>query len=633
MSNFRRVTDRDTEVHFSKALFGEVEQSRMTATPVHLTTLNAGDIVPVYCREVLPHEHLSLDIQFDMRQTTLKYPTMGNMNVDFYAFWVPNRVVNQSFKAVMGENYNGSWTGTPVSLCPLVGASTPSSVQIPVGSVADYYGFPTQAKIPKSVLEKCHDLKFRGYVMIYNEFFRDQNYQPPIPMSTLNVYQGFLDSPTTNIPLDPTATPPNFYTSLNNNTSPTGSVGAGAIANALYGSGAQATPVNVSLNPRSWNGVVNAFRATMSPLKANKLHDYFTSALPQPQKSPEQVFIPISGSISGQPVVTLATDNSPSSISTNSMRVRKVDGTSISTSQNLMAFPAAGSMEDGFVGVTEGSTGITPTPVVPVNLGVSSFSPSGLAISVEDLRMAAAIQQVYEALGRGGSRYREYLRSFFGLDVDDPFNDIPKRLGHIRRSLDLFQTAQTSASSDESTPQGNLAAFGYTSTGGKLFDEVTFLEHGYIHVMAVVRHKNIYPAFMARDNFRLSLLDFYQPQLCNISEQPVLLREMNPFVAGGETAIAYQEAWAEYRYEPDYVTGYMRPGVDGTLAAWNYADDFDSGFTVVDGDWLKSNSQEVLDRTVAVTSELAPQFKLAVKFFVDKTLPMPTYSVPGLDQI
>lgn len=624
MSNFRRVTDRDTEVHFSKALFGEVEQSRMTATPVHLTTLNAGDIVPVYCREVLPHEHLSLDIQFDMRQTTLKYPTMGNMNVDFYAFWVPNRVVNQSFKAVMGENYNGSWTGTPVSLCPLVGVTTPSSVQIPVGSVADYYGFPTQAKIPKSVLEKCHDLKFRGYVMIYNEFFRDQNYQPPIPMSTLNVYQGFLDSPNVSIPISPLDSD-STGTELVYGQLSTGDVGAPAVSYALYGSG---TSSGTSASDTSYipsRNSINSFRATMPPLKANKLHDYFTSGLPQPQKSPEQVFIPVSGSIGSQRVTT-GTQTTPIP-NVPALAFANRSGT-ILTNRTL-GLSAVGTLAANSTAPTG-----TPDAVVPLNLEtVATTDITGLAISVEDLRMAAAIQQVYEALGRGGSRYREYLRSFFGLDVDDPFNDIPKRLGHIRRSLDLFQTAQTSASSDGSTPQGNLAAFGYTSTGGKLFDEVTFLEHGYIHVMAVVRHKNIYPSFMARDNFRLSLLDFYQPQLCNISEQPVLLREMNPFVPGGEKAITYQEAWAEYRYEPDYVTGYMRPGVNGTLAAWNYADDFDSGFTVIDGDWLKSNSQEVLDRTVAVTSELAPQFKLAVKFFVDKTLPMPTYSVPGLDQI
>ncbi|AXF52089.1 MAG: major capsid protein [Microviridae sp.] len=619
MSNFRRVTNRDTEVHFSKALFGEVEQSRMLASPLHLTTLNAGDIVPVYCREVLPHEHLSLSLDFDMRQTTIQTPTMGTMYVDYYAFWVPNRVVNQSFKAVMGENYNGSWTGNPVTLAPLVSPSMgETAVQIPVGSVADYYGFATQSAIPVSVLSQCHDLKFRGYVMIYNEFFRDQNYQPPIPMSTLNVYQGFLDPANGNIPLHggPGQTMP-----LSAGVVPDGSYGAGAVANAVYGSGVPAANGSIV----AARDAMNAFKAYKAPLKANKLHDYFTSVLPSPQRSPEQIFVPVSGTIGGAQVVPSLTNLSgpyPPLMFRNSS-----DGTAVTAPISLA--------------VSNGSSlaGLTPVSGVqgslyPSNLRTNSQTVTGLAMSIEDLRMSAAIQQVYEALGRGGSRYREYLRSFFGLDVDDPFNDIPKRLGHIRRSLDLFQTAQTAPSSEGSTPQGNLAAFGYTSSGGKLFDEVTFLEHGYIHVMAVVRHKNIYPSFMARDNFRLSMLDFYHPQLANISEQPIYLREINPFADNGSSSgIGFQEAWAEYRYEPDYVTGYMRPGSENTLAVWNYADESDINFKIVDGEWLKSNSQEVLDRTLAISSELAPQFKLSVKFYVDKTLPMPTYSVPGLDMV
>lgn len=615
MSNYRRVSNRDTEVHFSEALFGEVEQSRMTATPLHLTTLNAGDIVPVYCREVLPHEHLSLDIQFDMRQTTLLTPTMGNMTVDFYAFWVPNRVVNQSFKAVMGENYNGSWTGNPVSLAPLVGERSGDLLYIPVGSVADYYGYPTQAPIHKATLSKAHDLKFRGYVMIYNEFFRDQNYQPPIPMSTLNVYQGFLDVENSSVTVNGALSNP----SITSATQADGSYGVGAVANSLFGSGHAS---NTSGIPAK--SAINSFRAWKKPLKANKLHDYFTSVLPSPQKSSEQIFIPVTGNISSVPVVT---SSQRLTSSQESLRWNETDGSAVTDFGYVLN--ANGNTYTG------GSPSvITTSQIYPSNLVTQpGTSVTGLAMSIEDLRMASAIQQVYEALGRGGSRYREYLRSFFGLDVDDPFNDIPKRLGHLRRDLDLFQTAQTSASASGSTPQGNLAAFGYTSTGGQLFPEVTFLEHGYIHVMAVVRHKNIYPSFMSRDNFRLSMLDFYQPQLCNISEQPVYQREINPFSNTPENAIGYQEAWAEYRYEPDYVTGYMRPGVDGSLAVWNYADDLDTGFQVVDGNWLKSNSEEVLNRTLAVTSSTAPQFKLAIKFFVDKTLPMPTYSVPGLDII
>lgn len=615
--NYRHISNGDTEVHFSEALFGEVEKSRMTATPFHITTLNAGDIVPVYCREVLPQETLSIDLDFVLRQTTIKTPTMGSMMIDYYAFFVPNRVVNQSFKAVMGENYKGSWTGNPVSLAPLVGDNTPSTVQIPVGSVADYYGYPTQKSLPKSVLAKCHDLKFRGYVAIYNEYFRDQNYQPPIPMSTLNVYQGFLDS----LPYIDFDGKSGF--TIDNTTPADGSYGKGAVAHALYGSSSVYSQFTTSISGKT---AMNSFRATGKPLKANKLHDYFTSALPSPQKSPSTIFTPVTGQIGSLPVVT---SSSPVVSGSHPPLVWKVSGSGVSPSNGVLN--ATGTDGTTF-SIPPASSG-SGQSLYPDNLITQPGTVDGLAFSVSDLRMAAAIQQVYEALGRGGSRYREYLRSFFGLEVDDPFDDIPKRLGHIRRSLDLFQTAQTSASQDGSTPQGNLAAFGYTSNGGKLFDNVTFLEHGYIHIMAVVRHKNVYSSFMERDNFRLSMLDFYQPQLANISEQPVYAYQLNPFAPNPNNAIGYQEAWAEYRYEPDYVTGLMRPGVDGSLSLWNYADEFDSGLQVIDSDFIKSNSEQVLNRTLALDSSLSPQLLLAVRFSVDKTLPMPTYSVPGMDII
>lgn len=620
MSNYKHVARGDTEIHFSEALFSEAENSRMTASPIHYTTLNAGDIVPIYCREVLPFQHTSINLDFVLRQTTLLTPTMSNMMVDYYAFYVPNRVVNQSFKAVMGENYNGSWTGNPVSLAPLKNSSV-GSTQIPIGSIADYYGFPTQQPIPNSVLSSMHDLKFRGYVSIYNEYFRDQNYQPPIPISYLNVYQGFLDSENDTIPIGASS-------ALSSSTPPDGSYGVGSVANALYGSSSSAGG-SINLLPRK---ALNSFRAIMKPLKANKLHDYFTSALPSPQKSPSAVLVPVSGTLSAIPVTTSSSLSPSSSVP---LQWRST-GSILPVSSRFNLKTETASTGSG-LGITTGSPSTESAgnySLAPANLvTVSGSTVSGLDIDISDIRMAAAIQQVYEALGRGGSRYRSYLANFFGIDVDDPFGDIPKRLGHLRRDLDVYQTAQTSASIEDSTPQGNLAAFGYTANGGELFGDVTFIENGYLHIFAVVRHKNVYSSFLAKDNFRMNMLDFYQPQLCNISEQPIYAYEINPFASSPFNAICYQEAWADYRYEPDYVSGYMRPGIEESLSLWNYADDFDSGLQVIDSNFMKSNSEQVLNRTLAVTSELAPQFKAAFRFYVTKTLPMPVYSVPGMDII
>lgn len=604
---------------------GETQHSRMYAIPTHLTTFNAGRLVPIYCKEVLPDENLDIDMDFVVRQTTLLTPTMGNMEVCFYSFFVPNRIVNKSWKAVEGENFSGSWAPPSVSLVPLKN-TTSGTTQVSLGSVADYYGFPTQQPIPNSVLALCNDLKFRGYVFIYNEFFRDQNYQPPIPISYLNVYQGFFDnsSSISYTPGAPVAT----------NTIPSGDVGAPSIAHELFGSGRLASgSLNISADASMH------FRPYQEPpLKVNKLHDYFTSVLPSPQKSLQNVMIPSTGNINFSVPVTTGQDMFISGSSVVPLRLRTASSQSTPSGTYPLLFDAiaSGSTASGPVRFSSTGAAAGSDGVVPLNLyAVGSNIPLEAAgIDISDLRMASAIQQYYEILARGGSRYREIVRSFFGIEVDDPYDDVPKCIGKVCRSLDLYQTAQTSSSSEGSTPQGNLAAFGYTSDSHvKLFTHpMKFIEHGYVHIFAVVRHRNIYPSYLSRDNFRLNGLDFYTPPFANISEQPVYSREINPFV-GSTSVFGYQEPWAEYRFEPDYVSGYMRPGVEDSLSLWNYADNFDSTLTIADGDWLTSNSQEVLDRTLAVTSSVSHQFKGQFSFTVDKELPMPAYSVPGMDII
>ena len=165
-----------SDTRFSDAPLGEVEHSFVASSPTVYNTFNAGDIVPIFTKEMLPGESLKARVDFVIRQTTLLTPTMGNMDVCIVAYFVPNRIINDSWVNVMGENTSGSWTAPEVDLAPLyVYTSSLTTVQIPVGSVADYYELPTQAPIPAAVLNAMNENRFRGYLMIYNEYWRDEN--------------------------------------------------------------------------------------------------------------------------------------------------------------------------------------------------------------------------------------------------------------------------------------------------------------------------------------------------------------------------------------------------------------------------------------------------------------------------
>lgn len=616
----------DSSSRFSAAPFSDVEHSRVTKSPELLTTFNAGDIVPIYCREVLPGESVRMRVDSVIRQTTLLTPTMGSMFVDICAYFVPNRIVNESWNNVMGENTSSFWTSPEVELAPLYHYNGNSaSVQIPVGSVADYYGLPTQQAIPGNVLAAMHDLEFRGYLAIYNEWFRDQNYQPIIPFSKLNVYEGFLLNKGTQLD----------NISAGRFVESDGSCPDGAVVKAVFGEGSTSGGDGFVAIPRP----TTSWSALDKPLKANKIHDYFTSVLPSPQKG-DQVSFKLTGSapVSGSSSVAFSTlDRITPFSGVQPLRISFPDGT---PGLAQLGIDSTGAIKHGVEGmgtlVGDGVNGWNVQGTASAD-GFEVDLSSVSSITLSDLRTGAAIQRAYETLARSGSRYREFIAGFFNVEVPDYYLDIPKRLGHIRRSLDIYQTAQTSASAESSTPQGNLAAFGYTATGGDLFHE-TFVEHGYIHVFAIVRHKNIYPSYIDRSKFRRSFLDFYNPQLSNLSEQPVYTREINPFIEEQSSmgayvpkVFGYQEAWAEYRHDPSRVTGYQRSGVSESLSVWNYADNFDNTLVIAEDDWLRSNSEEVLNRSLAVTSEVAPQFKAQFRFMIEDDLPMPVYDVPGLD--
>lgn len=608
-TRYKQSTYYSGVTRFTQSPMAEVEFSRMVSPMRIITDMNAGDIVPVTCIETLPHDTISIDFNYINRLLSASIvPVMGEMQMDLFAFHVSHRVVNESWRNVVGENTSGFWSAPEVSLAPLV-KDTFGSVQVPEGSVADYYDLPTQLPIPKVVLSQMNDLVFRGYLVCYNEYFRDQNYQPPIPFSRLNIYNGFLDNPGSVL-----------VDSVPGNMAADGSNPSGAIVKALTGAGSTNLDSLQVVRTTTWS-------ALSKPLKACKLHDPFTSVLPSPQKGPEVVF-----STSGELPVQFSLGDTLSYIDSDHPELNlKLSGLGSYVGDNKVLYTSSdNTVKTGNFGNTASSG--TSSDINQWNVeGLVNLSDS-VGITINELRTAIATQQVLEMLARGGSRYWSFLKSFFNIEVDSPFPDIPTQIGHYRSNLDMYQVAQTSATTEDS-PQGSLAAFGYSTSGAGLFTK-TFLEHGFIHIFAVVRHKSVYPAYTPPHLFRRNTLDFYLPQLANIGEQPVRLATLNPFREDSmELAIGYQEAWYEYRYDVDRIHGKLRSGLGNSLDVWHFGNYFDSDFTHVNGDWLVSDSQEILDRTLRVTSAEAPQFICQFDFKIDKQRPLPVYSVPGLDTI
>ena len=402
-NGYRQTAVTNGETHFTNSPTLDVEYSRMVATPRHLTTFNGGDIVPIYCREVLPGETLEMSMDMIIRQTTLLRPVFGELFADVYAFFVPNRVVNESWVNVQGENSAGSGISPDVSLAPLV-LSSSGDTKVPVGSVADYYGFPTQSPIPNAVLSRCHDLKFRGYLSIYNEFFRDQNYQPPIPFSKLNIFENFM-----------VASSGEYGKQSSSGGAwggATGDVGDGALIKAIYGEGAKTFSMTPSLPAatRNWG-------ALDVPLKANKLHDYFTSVLPYPQKglslsimfpSAAQVFSLDTASSVSKFSRALTLQSSASALGGSEGKFRSISADMSSGSQ-LITLKVDNSDVIGNSTTTSSWSTINGSNLV-LKLDAGDLG----TLDISQLRTVIATQQVFEVLARAGSRYREMVQAMFG---------------------------------------------------------------------------------------------------------------------------------------------------------------------------------------------------------------------------
>jgi len=368
-----------------------------------------------------------------------------------------------------------------------------------------------------------------------------------------------------------------------------------------------------------------------SLVRRGKRHDYFTSCLPWPQKGPG-VEVSVGGTASISGVGDLFLDPTNQAWNASLTAPNQYSRGAYSKPNWFANAGYSSPLTLGTVDVTRLSgSGADPKSVETLEF-VGAVKPGSFAvdlsgvtpISINDLRQAFQIQKLYERDARGGTRYTEILRSHFGVISPDARLQRPEYLGGSSARISINPVQQTS-STNETTPQGNLAAYGVVSDSFHGFSK-SFVEHGYVFGFVNVRADLTYQQGLNRMWSRQGRFDFYWPVLAHLGEQAVLNKEIYAQgTADDDKVFGYQERYAEYRYYPGQITGKFRSTDPQPLDSWHLAQKFSSLPTL--------SSQFIQDdppvaRVIAVQNE--PQFLFDSYIRLKCARPMPVYSVPGL---
>lgn len=555
--------NRNNERHFNQIPEMHASRTRFNRDQTILTTFDSGKLIPFFVDEVLPGDTFEIDTSAIIRMTTPKYPVMDDAFIDFYYFFCPNRILWDNFRYFMGEVEETPWMPTKTYKMP----------KIKIEGKGTTSGYPFAESIldymgiPTKIKNNfdVNALPIRAYVKIWNEFFRDENIENQATLKTDDNDTTYKDNEETN-----------FEETLKN-----------------ASSGGRCLPVN-------------------------KFHDYFTSCLPYPQRGPETT-IPMTGNA----LITGFTDKTYTDKTNIYVNSFFTGGTGMGNEKNrLYAITEEGDKGGIYLNIGNGK-GTEKHDVAYLGADLSTVS----ATTINELRNAIAVQQYYEALARGGSRYREQVNALWNVTISDKTVQIPEYLGGGRYHVNINQIVQTSGQQgNQDTPIGETGAMSVTPINESSFTK-SFEEHGFVIGVCCVRHNRSYQQGLERFWSRTDRLDYYVPQFANIGEQPVKKKEiMLTGTATDEETFGYQEAWADYRMKPNRVTSLMRSNAEGTLDFWHYADNYNTVPTLSQ-EWMAEGKKEIA-RTLIVQNE--PQFFGAIRVANKTTRRMPLYSVPGL---
>ena len=531
-----------------------------------MLTAQMGKLYPVLCQEMVPGDRFRVQSDMMCRTMPLVSPAFGSLKAYVHYFFVPNRLLWNQWEDFITGGETGEDRPVPpyVSYADLIkDTSTRSGNKENAGLNAlwDYFGLPIGKDQGSSNINPTPIslLPFKAYRLIYNEYYRDQNVDPELPVNVSESGRQFLS-----------------------------------------GAGLFSFDTHYTIYRRRW------------------LKDYFTSALPTPQRGPD-VMLPIQG----QANVQLDPDwqaTAAGSRTTPAFRDMDYAASGAELTQPGMLYGSASGGQTRYSFGADKPDGLAHHLVYDPNGSLSADLASATAVTINDLRRAIALQKFYEISARAGSRYKEMIMGHFHVTPSDARLDRPEYLGGGVSTINITEVPQTSATGDIS-PQGNLAGKGFgigRSNRSSFFAE----EHGWLIGILSIIPDAIYFQGVNKMWNRLNQEDYYWPSFAHLGEQPIQKSELicDPTENSWSKLFGYAPRYAEYKYSPNTIHGEFRT----TLANWTFARKLSAGN-------LNSDFLSVPDiNNPFVVQDDSDKYLIWISHRIDALRPMPYYGTPSI---